>query len=370
MLQALTNSGRPGPSGHLTIRDITAEAAALPQFAGHERILRGEDRQRGLDAIVAIHDTTLGTAFGGTRIWPYGDVDAALADVLNLSKGMTAKAAISGMPFGGGKAVIIADARHDKTPALLEAYAEMLRALTGDFITGEDVGMTLADADFLRARAPNVSGTSIGGSGNPAPFTAHGVFLGIGAAVRHLHRRDTLDGMTVALQGLGSVGWSLCEKLHAAGARLVVTDIDDARVEAAVTEFSARKVQPGAILSVEADVFAPCALGGVLSAETIPALRAAIVAGPANNQLADETCAQRLAARGVLYAPDYVINAGGLINCGCEMLPGGYDRALADTAVARIPVTLAGIFRAADATGRTTEAVAADMAAARIAEAA
>ncbi|WP_421856349.1 Glu/Leu/Phe/Val dehydrogenase dimerization domain-containing protein [Oricola sp.] len=370
MLQSLTNPGKTGTTGSLTIHDITAEAAQLPDYDGHEIVLHGIDRRRGLDAIVAIHDSTLGKAFGGTRIWQHDTFETALSDVLRLSRGMTAKAAISGLPLGGGKAVIIADPQRDKTHAMLEAYAEMLQALDGIFATGEDVGVTLADADFLRARTPNVSGTTIGGSGNPAPFTAQGVYLGIKAAVHHRFGHDMLAGKSIAVQGLGSVGWALCEKLHADGARLTVADIDAARVEAAVTEFSARKAAADAILAADTDVFAPCALGGVLSAEIIPVLRAEIVAGSANNQLATNADADRLAARGVLYAPDYVINAGGLINAAFEVLPGGYDRTRAEATVARIPATLDKIFRDAAASGRTTEAVAAGMAEARIAAAA
>jgi leucine dehydrogenase len=366
MLQSHNVAEKPARTGDLTIREFTAEAAGFPGFAGHEQVLLGEDPDRGLRAIVAIHDTRLGSALGGTRIWKHESFDTALSDVLRLSHGMTLKAAISGLPFGGGKAVIIADPGHDKTPALLAAYADMLAALAKTYITAEDVGMTLADADFLRARALNVTGTTEGGSGNPAPFTAEGVFLGLKAAVRHEFGADDIAGLRVAVQGLGSVGWSLCEKLHAEGARLVVADIDANRVESAVTEFGARKTSPDTIAQAATDVFAPCALGGVLSKERIPLLPAKVIAGSANNQLATADDARRLAERGIVYAPDFVINAGGLINVAQELAPGGYDRAKAEEAIARIPQTLKEVLNKADETGKSTDTIARDMALARI----
>lgn len=352
---------RPGQST-LVLGDITARAAALPDFDRHEQIWLGRDEQRGLTAVVAIHSTALGPALGGTRVWPHDSFDATLTDALRLSRGMTAKAAIAGLPLGGGKAVIMADPKTQKTPALLEAYAEMLTALAGQYYTAEDVGLTLADADFLSRRAPNVSGTSAGGSGNPSPFTALGVFLGLKAALRHRTGHDRLAGVRVAVQGLGSVGWSLCERLHAEGAMLTVADIDPARSAKASASFGAAVGSPEAIVGADVDVFAPCALGAVLSAETIPLLRAGIVAGAANNQLATAADAVRLKDRGVLYAPDYVINAGGLINVAAELEPDGYDRGAVEKKVARIPATLAAIFARAEAEGRTSDAVAWSMA--------
>lgn len=350
----------------LTLRDITDEAAALADFAGHECVWLGRDEPRGLTAIVAIHDTTLGPALGGTRVWPHESFEAALTDALRLSSGMTLKAAVAGLDLGGGKAVIVADPATDKSPELLQAYAEMLFALDGQFFTGEDVGLTLEDADFLRARTPNVTGTTKGGSGNPSPVTAHGVFLGLKAALRHRFGHDRLDGVRVAVQGLGSVGWSLAKKLSQEGARLTVSDIDPSRARKAVDHLGATAVEGDAILTAEVDVLAPCALGGLLSEETIPLLRAAVVAGAANNQLSLTEDAERLKARGVLYAPDFVINAGGLMNVAAELAPGGYDEAVTMEKVAGIPKTLARIFRRADAEGRTTEAVAEAMAQERI----
>ncbi len=353
----------------LKLTDITAKAARLPDFDGHERVWLGEDEARGLTAIVAIHNTALGPALGGTRVWPHPTFEAALTDVLRLSRGMTFKAAIAGMPFGGGKAVIKADPKTEKTPQLLEAYAEMLAMLNGQYYTGEDVGLTLADADFLRERTPNISGTTAGGSGNPSPVTACGTFLGIRAALRHRTGSEDLSGVRVAVQGLGSVGRSLCERLHAAGASLIVADLDEGRVAAAVEAFGAQAVSSKTIVAASADVYAPCALGGVLSTETIPHLRAKIVAGAANNQLARHEDAAHLSRRGVLYAPDYVINGGGLVNVAMELMPDGYDRAAVMAKVEEIPATLAHIFERAEKEGRPTSDVAQAMAERMIAQA-
>lgn len=354
------------PRGTLSLSDITAKAARLEAFDDHEQVWLGRDPARGLTAIVAIHSTVLGPAVGGTRVWPHESLETGLIDALRLSRGMTAKAAVAGVPFGGGKAVVIADPRTGKTPALLEAYAEMLCCLEGQYITAEDVGLSLADADFLGARAPNVTGTTKGGSGNPSPVTAHGVFLGLKAALKHRRGSDALHGVRVAVQGLGSVGWSLCEKLHSEGALLSVSDIDIARVANARAAFGAEAVPAEAVVTAPVDILAPCALGGVLSAETIPFMKAGIVAGAANNQLATGEDAQRLMERDILYAPDYVINAGGLINVAAELSPGGYNRAAAMAKVAEIPVTLTAIFARAEAEGRTTDAVAEALAADRI----
>lgn len=362
-------SAAPGRAGALAITDITDHAAALPGFDGHEKVILGRDPARGLTAIVALHNTVLGPALGGTRIWSYPDEAAAITDVLRLSRGMTLKAAIAQLPYGGGKAVIMADPKTEKTPQLLDAYADFLSTLAGEFVTAEDVGLTTADADYLRLRASNISGTTAGGSGNPAPFTARGVFLGIKAALRHNRGHDHLDGMRVAIQGLGSVGWLLAEQLHDAGARLIVGDIDAAKVARAVVGLGAEACQAEAVLGADADIFAPCALGAVLDRQTIPQLKGDIVAGSANNQLAGHGDAGLLAKRGILYAPDYVINAGGLINVAAEFEPGGYDPAHVEAAIGRIPEVLAEVFERARREGRPTNAVAQAMAEERIAAA-
>lgn len=356
----------PAEETTLSLTDITALAASLGAYDGHERVWLGRDESRGLTAIVAVHSTVLGPALGGTRIWPHESFEAALTDALRLSRGMTDKAAIAGLPLGGGKAVIVADPRRQKTPELLEAYAEMLTALAGQYYTAEDVGMTLADADFLGQRAPNVAGTTRGGSGDPSHYTARGVFLGLKEALRRRHGATGVEGLTVAIQGLGSVGWALAAALREEGAKLVVADLDRGRVEKAADQFGAAVAGPDRIHATDADVYAPCALGGILSTATIPEIRAKIVAGAANNQLATPEDAERLAARGVLHAPDFVINAGGLINVAAEVAPGGYDRAAVVEKVERIPATLAAIFDRSEAEGRAPDAVARAIAAERV----
>lgn len=359
----------PATATSLTVTDITAQAAKLEAFDGHECIWLGRDDSRGLTAIVAIHDTRLGPALGGTRVWPHRTFDAALTDALRLSRGMTYKAAVANLPLGGGKAVIMADPSKHKTPELLDAYAEMLALLDGQYFTAEDVGLTLADADYLRERARNVTGTTRGGSGNPSPVTAHGVYLGLKAAFAFRNGHGDLRGVRIAVQGLGSVGWALCERLHADGAKLIVSDINEVRAAKALREFGAEVAAADAILSADADIFAPCALGAVLSAETIPALKAGIVAGAANNQLAKHEDAQLLMERGVLYAPDYVLNAGGLINVAGELDPEGYDRDRVMAGLKEIPKTLTAIFERAGKLGRPTNDIAQEIADERLAKA-
>jgi leucine dehydrogenase len=356
----------PATATSLTVTDITRQASELEAFDGHECIWLGRDEKRGLTAIVAIHDTRLGPALGGTRVWPHETFEAALTDALRLSRGMTYKAAVANLPLGGGKAVIVADPATDKTPALLDAYAGMLAQLEGQYITAEDVGLSLADADYLHERTRNVSGTTKGGSGNPSPVTAHGVYLGLKAAFAFRNGHENLDGVRIAVQGLGSVGQALCERLHEDGAKLIVADIDDKRVAKAKAEFGAEVADPDAIVAAEADIFAPCALGAVLSARTIPALKAGIVAGAANNQLAKHGDARLLMERGVLYAPDYVINAGGLINVAGEIDPDGYDRERVMIALKEIPKTLTDIFTRAEKQNRPTNDIAREIAEERL----
>ncbi|WP_099866944.1 Leu/Phe/Val dehydrogenase [Pararhizobium haloflavum] len=342
----------------LIVEDITASAARHHAYAGHETVLLGRDDERGLTAIIAIHSTRLGPAIGGTRIWAHPHFDDALADVLRLSEGMTHKAAVAGLPHGGGKAVIIANPKRQKTTELFDAYAEMLGLVAERYFTAEDVGLTLADADYLKARTPNVLGTTRGGSKNPSPVTAFGVFLGIKSSVRHRLGKESVDGLTVAVQGLGAVGVEVARLLVDEGARLIVSDIDPERVDRAVKAWGARLAEPDDILAMEADVLAPCALGGGLNAQSIPMVRAQIVAGAANNQLATVADAERLAEAGILYAPDYVINAGGLLNVAGELASGGYDRDRVFSSVRAIPETLATIFRRAEEERTSTEAIA------------
>lgn len=342
----------------LVIEDFTAEASRHREFAGHEKVLLGRDAARGLTAIIAIHSTKLGPAIGGTRIWKHPTFEAGLADVLRLSRGMTLKAAIAGLPHGGGKAIILADAGTEKTRDMLAAYGEMLAATRGSYYTAEDVGLSLADADFLRTVTANVLGTTAGGSRNPSPVTAYGVYLGIRATVAHRFDTGALDGLHFAVQGLGAVGSEVARRIHENGGRLTVSDISRDRLARAREAWGARVVDPASILDVDADVLVPCALGGILDAATIAGLPMKAVAGAANNQLATVEDADRLRRRGILYAPDYVINGAGLINVATELQAGGYDQKKVLRRVEKIPAALQEIFRRADRDRRSTESVA------------
>jgi leucine dehydrogenase len=292
-----------------------------PHFDAHETIDFAHDPKTGLRAIIAIHDTRLGPAAGGCRFWNYESEDAAIADVLRLSRGMTYKNAVAGLDLGGGKSVIIGDPRAIKTPDLMRAFGRAVDRLGGAYTTAEDVGVDVQDMEAVRETTAHVAGLARGAhaSGDPSPTTAKGVFDGLQRAVAQRLGRDDLAGLRVAVQGLGHVGWHLCTHLHGAGAKLIVSDIDAARVERAIAEFGATACPPQDILSVEADVFSPCALGAVLNARSIPALRVAIVAGAANNQLEDIPDADRLHERGILYVPDFAINAGGIISVSREI---------------------------------------------------
>ncbi len=338
-----------------------------PSFRGHEEVVFRADSKVGLKAIIAIHDTTLGPALGGLRMWDYADDDAALEDALRLSRGMTYKAALAGLAFGGGKAVIIGDSRRDKTEALLARYGDFVDELGGRYITAEDVGISTKDLAVIRSRTKHAAGYADGGSGDPSPVTAWGVFHGIRAALAHKFGDDRLAGRVVSVQGLGHVGLYLVRFLHEAGAKVVVADIDPARVAEVVAQFGVWAVAPEAIYDVEADVFAPCALGAIVNDDTLPRLKVGIVAGSANNQLARDDHGETLAKRGILYVPDYVINAGGIININYE--GPNYDAEAAFAHAARIGETAAEIFRAAQAEDQATNIVADRLAEARIAAA-
>ncbi len=327
-------------------------------FRGHEQIVFAHDPVSGLKAIVAIHNTRRGPALGGCRFWNYASEDAAIADALRLSRGMTYKSALAELPLGGGKCVVLGGAAEVKTPDLLWALGRAIDRLGGRYVTAEDVGVKPEDLRIVREETPHVAGLPET-SGDPSPVTALGCFVGLKAAIRHRLGAETAAGLTVAVQGLGAVGRSLADKLAADGARLVVADIRPAAVEAAAAELGATAASVDDIYDAEADVFAPCALGAVLNDDTIPRLKASVVAGSANNQLARAEHGALLRARGVLYAPDYAINAGGIINIAHEdRATGTYDREGALAAVARIGDTLAEIFRRADAEDRPTSEVA------------
>ena len=345
----------------------TLDATVLAGHAGyqdHEQIVALSDEKAGLTGFIAIHDTTLGPALGGCRMWTYADEASALTDALRLSAGMTAKNSLANLNYGGGKALIIGDPHKDKTPELFRALGRAIETLGGRYITGEDVGVTTTDMDFAAEMTGHVRGTSASGFGDPSPYTALGVFHGILAAVSHRFGAAGLTGLTVSLKGLGSVGFRLAEKLHGAGAQLIVSDIDQEAVTRAVDAFGAASVDPDAAHCVAADIFAPCALGGDLSAKTIPEIRAAIVAGAANNQLASAADADRLHGRGILYAPDFAINAGGVIAIALG-LPGVSRRPIV-AKVEAIGATLSAIFARARAENRATAHIADRLAEERI----
>ncbi len=323
-----------------------------PEFDGHEQVVFGHDAASGLRAIIAIHNTCLGPALGGCRMWPYASEAEALTDVLRLASGMTYKSALAGLAYGGGKAVILGDPRRDKSQALFLAMGRLVESLGGRYVTAEDVGIAVDDVEVMGRVTKHVAGTRAGGAGDPSASTAYGVLMGIRAAVAHKLGRHSLDGVRVAVQGLGHVGTHLCRFLDEAGARLTVTDIDSAAVARVAGEFGAEPVAPDAIIGVAAEVFAPCALGAVINDQTIDQLQAPIVAGSANNQLAEPRHGVELMRRGVLYAPDYVINAGGVINISHE--GPDYDKQAAIDHVARIFDTLREIFGRAEAAGIST----------------
>jgi leucine dehydrogenase len=348
------------------LRTLTnEELCANPAWAGHETVVALDDPGTGLTGFIAIHDTSLGPALGGCRFWTFPSERAALADVLRLSRGMTYKNALAGLALGGGKAVIMGDPHRDKSPALMRAFGRAVEALKGRYITAEDVGMTPLDMDAVAAATRHVRGTSGSVVADPSPFTAHGVFHGIRAAVRQRFGTDSLEGLTACVQGLGHVGFRVAEKLARAGARLLVADVYEPAVERAVTGLRARRVAPDEAHRAEADLFVPCALGGVLDARSIPELKAAVVAGAANNQLADPADAERLRRRGILYAPDYAVNAGGVIAIAFDR-PGASRFAILEQ-VERIGETVGAILARAEAEGLTTAAVADRLAEERLA---
>ena len=297
--------------------------------AHHEQVVFCHDGESGLDSIIAIHDTTLGPALGGTRMWPYRSADEALTDVLRLSEGMTYKAAVADLELGGGKAVIIGDSKRDKTPELLRAHGRFVDTLGGRYITAEDVGIGVEDMEYVYEETKHVTGirSTPHGSGDPSPVTAYGVYNGIKASARKKLGTDELKGIRVAVQGAGHVGYHLCENLAAEGAVLTICDIDEDRVGKVVADFGATPVGSDAIYDVECDVFAPCALGAIINDGTLRRLRCSIVAGAANNQLEEDRHGDALDAKGILYAPDYVINAGGLINVYGELVGYGLETA-------------------------------------------
>ena len=330
----------------------------LADFDEHEQVVFFSDKASGLKAIIAVHNTKLGPAVGGCRLWDYASDEEALVDALRLSKGMTYKNAMAGLKMGGGKSVIIGDAKTVKSEALFKAFGEALNTLNGRYLSAEDVNITTDDIAIANTVTPFVTGT-IGKSGNPGPFTALGTFLGVKACVKHKLNRDDLTGLKVAVQGLGSVGYGLCEYLHKAGAQLFVTDMNQTALDKAATELGATIVGLDEIYDQDVDVYAPCALGASINDETIKRLKANIIAGCANNQLAQPRHDQALVDHGILYAPDYVINAGGIINISFEE---DYCSEKATKKVEEIYHTLLDVFTKAEQQNRPTGIIADEMA--------
>ncbi|KWW11455.1 MULTISPECIES: branched-chain amino acid dehydrogenase [Bacillaceae] len=292
----------------------------------YEQLLFCQDKQSGLKAIIAIHDTTLGPALGGTRMWTYASEEDAIEDALRLSKGMTYKNAAAGLNLGGGKTVIIGDPRKDKNEEMFRAFGRYIQGLNGRYITAEDVGTTVEDMDLIHEETDFVTGISpaFGSSGNPSPVTAYGVYRGMKAAAKEAFGTDSLEGKVVAVQGVGNVAYNLCRHLHEEGAKLIVTDINKDSVARAVEAFGATAVNTDEIYGVECDIYAPCALGAVINDQTINQIKAKVIAGAANNQLKEAVHGDQIHEKGIIYAPDYVINAGGVINVADELL--GYNR--------------------------------------------
>ncbi len=320
------NAPRPAPRGPRSARRAGAAPATganasatifgNPEFDSHEQIIFGHDRGSGLKAIIAIHDTRLGAAAGGCRMHPYTSEQQALADVLRLSRGMTYKSALAALPFGGGKSVILGDPRTDKSEALWHAMGDLVESLGGRYLIGEDAGTTVADLRTVSERTRYAGGVQPDAEhqGDPSPTTAHGVCVAVHTAVRHYLGADSLKGVRIAIQGLGKVGFHLAGELVRAGARVWGADVDARNVQRAVEAFGVTPTDPAELLQLDVDVLAPCALGGVLTRQSINGLKARIIAGAANNQLASNDLADHLHERGILYCPDFLINAGGIID--------------------------------------------------------
>jgi len=332
----------------------------------HEQIVFWSEPELGYKGIIAIHDTTLGPALGGTRFWQYKSDADAIVDALRLSRGMTYKAAITGLNLGGGKSVIIGDNSIKDREMVFRAHGRAVESLGGRYITAEDVGTSVDDMEFVRMETDSVVGL-IGGSGDPSPVTAYGVYRGIKACAQERYSDDRLEGKHVTVQGVGHVGYYLCQFLFEEGAQLTVTDIHSDRIQRVVEEFGATGVGPDEIYSVDADIFAPCALGAIVNDDTLKVLDVDVIAGAANNQLAESRHGTELLERGVLYAPDYVINAGGLINVYGELNDWNPDRATRKAG--DVYNTLLRIFERARAEGIPTNEAADRLAEQRISEA-
>ncbi len=336
-------------------------------FDNHEQVVFCNDKDTGLKAIISIHNTVMGPALGGTRMWQYNNEWEALNDVLRLSRGMTYKSAVTGLNLGGGKAVIIGDAKTQKTPELMLRFGEFVNSLGGRYITAEDVGMTTSDMDLVRTVTPFVTGISEekGGAGNPSPITAYGVYMGMKAAAKHAFGSDILEDKLVYVQGIGNVGEALVKSLSNEGAKVVISDINKGRLEEIRDKYNVKIYQGNNLYSEEMDIYAPCALGATINNKTIPQLKAKVIAGAANNQLADENKhGQLLKEKGIVYAPDFLINAGGIINVYAELENYGKKEIIRKTE--NIYNTTLEILNNADTNGVTTHQAAFNVAQARI----
>lgn len=330
----------------------------LRAYDDHEQIVFCSDTASGLKAIICIHSTALGPAVGGCRMWEYNTDEGALVDALRLSRGMTYKNAMAGLPFGGGKSVIIGNSKTLKSEALFRAFGRFVHSISGRYVTAEDVGTSPADIAIVHKETPHVLGLE-GKSGDPSPMTAWGVYKGIKSAVKFKLGRDSLEGIKIGVQGLGHVGYYLCKHLADEGAKLIVTDINKESIEKVVAEFKATACDTNNIYTQEMDVYAPCALGATVNDETLPRLKCSIVAGAANNVLAEDRHGVALMNRGILYAPDYVINAGGIINVSFE---NNYSKEAAIAKTENIYATLTEVFQRADREGKPTNVVADELA--------
>lgn len=331
------------------------------EYDDHEQVVFCSDKASGLKAIIAVHNTNCGPGVGGCRFWNYDSDEDALIDVLRLSKGMTYKNALAGLNFGGGKAVIIGDPKKLKSEALFRAFGRALNNLNGTYYSAEDVNITTGDIMIAHQETDYVVGLE-GKSGNPAPYTALGTYLGIKAAAKHKFGSDDLSGKRLSVQGLGAVGMSICEYLHNDGAEITVTDIDSERLNRAQERFNANVVSLDDIYTQDVDIYVPCALGATINDQTIPLLKAKIIAGCANNQLQEPRHGEVLKDLGILYAPDYAINAGGIINIFFEQDPDGYSADKATAKVGEIYDTLTEIFERADIENKPTHVVADELA--------
>ena len=332
----------------------------FPDFDEHEGVHLFTDPASGLRCVIAIHSTALGPAGGGVRFWPYADSAAAITDALRLSRGMSYKNAMAGLPMGGGKAVVLADAARTKTEAMLKAFGRAIESLGGKYVTAEDVGMSDKDMVVISSETRFVTGLPVASGaagGNPGPSTALGVYLGVKAAAARGLGAGDMKGVRVAIQGVGSVGGGLARLLAADGAELILADVDAPRAQALAAELGARAVAADAILAVEADIVSPNALGAILTEQSIAALKARVIAGGANNQLATPEDGRRVHERGILYAPDYVINAGGIINVCLEYFGEG-NRAEVEARIHKIPERLAQVWDESDRSGAPAAAVA------------